>query len=158
MARAVTLRDAAGEYTVRVTDGEATVDGAAPVSVRLEGDGVIRVDSGRAWVRSTGEKRWVFFDGQVYVFETAGTGRGRRSGSHQAALSAPMPATVIRLQAAPGDHVTRGQVLIVLEAMKMELPIKAPHDGIVTAVHCQPGELVQPGVGLIEVQDIASKA
>jgi urea carboxylase len=40
----------------------------------------------------------------------------------------------------------------MLEAMKMELPIKAPRDGRVTAVHCKPGELVQPGVPLLELE------
>jgi len=38
----------------------------------------------------------------------------------------------------------------VLEAMKMELPIRAPHDGTIAAVHCREGELVQPGTVLVE--------
>jgi 3-methylcrotonyl-CoA carboxylase alpha subunit len=44
-------------------------------------------------------------------------------------------------------------VLIVLEAMKMELPIRATSDGRVTAIHCREGDLVQPGVTLIEVDN-----
>jgi 3-methylcrotonyl-CoA carboxylase alpha subunit len=39
----------------------------------------------------------------------------------------------------------------VLEAMKMELPIRAPREGIIAAVHCEPGELVQPGVALVDL-------
>jgi len=41
--------------------------------------------------------------------------------------------------------------LVMLEAMKMELPIKAPRDGRVTAIHCRVGEIVQPGVPLLEI-------
>jgi biotin carboxyl carrier protein len=63
-----------------------------------------------------------------------------------------MPATVVRVQIAPGDAVKRGDVLIILEAMKMELPIRAPADGTVTRVLCSAGELVQPGVGLLEME------
>ena len=53
---------------------------------------------------------------------------------------------------APGDRVTRGTTLVVLEAMKMELPIKAPADGTVVSLACRVGELVQPGVTLVELR------
>ena len=55
-----------------------------------------------------------------------------------------MPATVVAIKVAPGDSVKQGDILIVLEAMKMELPVRAPGDGRVKAIHCRPGELVQP--------------
>jgi biotin carboxyl carrier protein len=63
-----------------------------------------------------------------------------------------MPATVISVQAAAGQAVQRGDVLVMLEAMKMELPIKAPRNGRVTAIACRLGELVQPGVPLLELE------
>ena len=65
---------------------------------------------------------------------------------------APMPATVVAINTAPGQAVNEGDTLIVLEAMKMELPIKAPRSGVVKAVHCAKGELVQPGVNLLEIE------
>ena len=49
------------------------------------------------------------------------------------------------------DAVRRGDVLVMLEAMKMELPLRAPHDGVVRAVRCAPGDLVQPGAPLVEL-------
>jgi 3-methylcrotonyl-CoA carboxylase alpha subunit len=62
-----------------------------------------------------------------------------------------MPATVVAINVAPGQAVAAGDVLVVLEAMKMELAVAAPHDGTVTAVACRVGELVQPGVPLVEL-------
>lgn len=63
-----------------------------------------------------------------------------------------MPATVVRIIVEPGQRVSKGDVLIVLEAMKMELPIKAPRDASVKRIACRPGELVQPGVPLLEIE------
>jgi biotin carboxyl carrier protein len=48
--------------------------------------------------------------------------------------------------------VKKGDTLLVLEAMKMELPVRAPGDGTVTAVSCREGELVQAGVVLVELE------
>ena len=70
----------------------------------------------------------------------------------QLALASPMPATVVDVRVSVGDRVSRGDVMIVLEAMKMELPIAAPRDGTVTAVQCQPGELVQAGIPLLTLE------
>ena len=53
---------------------------------------------------------------------------------------------------APATRVHDGDVLIALEAMKMELPIRAPRDGVVRAVHCREGELVQPDQVLLELE------
>jgi biotin carboxyl carrier protein len=51
----------------------------------------------------------------------------------------------------PGDQVAEGDVLITLEAMKMELPIRAPRAAAVTAVRCAAGDLVQPGAPLVDL-------
>jgi 3-methylcrotonyl-CoA carboxylase alpha subunit len=74
----------------------------------------------------------------------------RTATSAAAALIAPMPATVIRVKVKPGDPVRKGDVLIVLEAMKMELPLRALGDGVVSAVRCREGELVQADATLVE--------
>ena len=52
-----------------------------------------------------------------------------------------------------GDAVKRGDALVILEAMKMELPVRAGVAGSVRAVHCREGELVQPGLPLIEIDE-----
>ena len=65
---------------------------------------------------------------------------------------APMPATVVSINTEAGKPVAEGETVIVLEAMKMELPIKAPRAGVVKQVNCAKGDLVQPGVSLLEIE------
>ena len=79
---------------------------------------------------------WVFLDGRTYVVSSPDAPRRSRV-DDQAALTAPMPATVLAVNVTPGQRVERNDVVIVLEAMKMELPIRAPRDGIVKTIGCQ---------------------
>ena len=64
-------------------------------------------------------------------------------------LIAPIPGQVTQVSTAVGDSVTRGQVLVVLEAMKTVFRLSAPADGIVAAVNCAVGEAVQEGQVLV---------
>ncbi|MHA1537753.1 MAG: acetyl-CoA carboxylase biotin carboxylase subunit [Alphaproteobacteria bacterium] len=64
-------------------------------------------------------------------------------------LTAPMPGKIIAVSVKPGDSVTGGQALLVLEAMKMEHTIAAPADGTVIAIHYGQGEQVDEGSELI---------
>ena len=76
--------------------------------------------------------------------------RRRASQSAAGTLTAPMPATVIKVNVKPGDAVKKGDIVVVLEAMKMELPLRALGDGVVAAVRCKEGELVQADAALVE--------
>jgi biotin carboxyl carrier protein len=67
-------------------------------------------------------------------------------------LAAPMPGTVLRILVTEGDSVDAGQVLVLLEAMKMELTVVAPSAGVVAAVLVAEGEMVSGGQRLIEVE------
>jgi 3-methylcrotonyl-CoA carboxylase alpha subunit len=106
----------------------------------------------RVYALVAGTTTWVFHDGAVYeIVSEDGAGARRRAAHHHGSLTAPMPATVVSINVRPGDEVRRGDILIVLEAMKMELPVRAPGAGTVAAIHCRAGELVQAGVSLIDL-------
>lgn len=107
----------------------------------------------RAFVVTAGDVTWVSIDGEVFTIEIEDAQQARRPRAAAGeGLSAPMPATVIRVLAEPGREVKRGETLLLLEAMKMELPVRAPRDGKVKALHCQAGQLVQPGVPLVDLE------
>jgi len=63
-----------------------------------------------------------------------------------------MPGRVRRTAAAAGDRVARGDVILVLEAMKMEHSIRAPRDGVIRAVHVREGDLVDAGMELADIE------
>ena len=155
--------DTALEIDLRA-DGLATVTSGSDsdtFTLRYLGHGRFRVGSGDrtllAHAVDDGETRWVYVDGEVIRLELEAPGaRRRRAATGHESLSAPMPATVVRVLVAPGDRVTRGAPLVLLEAMKMELPLRAPRDAIVEAVRCAEGELVQPGVPLIDLDERVS--
>jgi acetyl/propionyl-CoA carboxylase alpha subunit len=77
----------------------------------------------------------------------------RAAATHgDASVSAPMPGTVIRVAVAAGDEVRARQPLVVLEAMKMEIPVHSPFDGTVKAVHAVEGDQVAGGALLVELE------
>ena len=75
------------------------------------------------------------------------------SGSVQSALTAPMPGTVIKVLAAPGDRVEQRQTLLVIEAMKMETPLVSPYAATVRAIHVAEGDRVAGGALLVELEE-----
>ncbi|MDP4966241.1 MAG: acetyl/propionyl/methylcrotonyl-CoA carboxylase subunit alpha [Burkholderiaceae bacterium] len=101
--------------------------------------------------------------GQYHVFSRAGHAVLQRvdplAGSAQAAdalggLNTPMPGKLIRMDVAVGDTVAKGQVLAVMEAMKMEHSIASPRDGVVSEVFYAVGDQVAEGQALLTLQDV----
>ena len=105
-----------------------------------------------AYVSSDGAKRWVTVNGQTFVLtKSSGTKRGGGKHEHSGELSAPMPGQVRAVNVKEGDAVTKGQTLLVLEAMKMEIRIQAPMDGIVDKLSVKVGQTVEREQILIEI-------
>ena len=67
-------------------------------------------------------------------------------------VTAPMPGTVIRVEVEPGTQTKARQTLVVLEAMKMEIPVHSPFDATVSAVHVAAGDRVAGGAPLVELE------
>jgi biotin carboxyl carrier protein len=90
----------------------------------------------------------VQYEGKEYrLFDAT---QRRRTGLQRGGdLHAPMAGKVIRIFAQPGESVTAGTTLLILEAMKMEQPIVAPHNGVVAQVLCQEGDQVMAGMELV---------
>jgi biotin carboxyl carrier protein len=78
--------------------------------------------------------------------------RAAKGGRRRQTVKAYMPGRVVTLLAAEGQEVTAGQGVLVLEAMKMENEIRAEHDGTVTKIYVQPGQAVDTGNPLFELE------
>jgi 3-methylcrotonyl-CoA carboxylase alpha subunit len=136
----------------------ATMDGKT-VSVQ-----VIRAEDGRmdllidgqrvnAHVSSDMAKRWVTIDGRtIMLTKTSGAKQGVRH-DHAGGLIAPMPGQVRSVSVSVGDAVKKGQTLLTMEAMKMEIRIQALKDGRVAALHVSQGQTVEREQILIEVEE-----
>ena len=136
------------KYDVRfLSAGGATViveyDGESRASSVERRNDVIEVKSGR----------------QVYAFSLAypEEHHPHLEGLRGKGLMAPMPGLVLRVLVREGERVHVHQTLVVLEAMKMEHAIEAPHDGIVKKLHCAEGGRVTEGAVLVELEPEPSK-
>jgi biotin carboxyl carrier protein len=146
------------EFVATVDQQTVTIDGVDGTwTTNARPDGRWSVTNGTTAATGAALKTpggtWVGLEGTVALaqVESAST-RPRARTSDVDALRPPMSATVVRIHVAVGATVAEGDPLIVLEAMKMELPIRAPRAGVVTAVHCREGELVMPTTVLIDLE------
>ncbi|MEK6222183.1 MAG: hypothetical protein N2D54_08030, partial [Chloroflexota bacterium] len=96
------------------------------------------------WAPENKGKRWIALDGKSYLVEKAAPGRrpAGQSGAGGNLVLSPMPGQVREVLAAEGDEVTRGQTLLILEAMKMEIRVQAPRDGIIIKLPVTVGQQV----------------
>ncbi|HWP03271.1 MAG TPA: acetyl-CoA carboxylase biotin carboxyl carrier protein subunit [Gemmatimonadaceae bacterium] len=88
----------------------------------------------------------------------AALGKQRHSAQRIAPLVAPMPGLVVRVTVNVGARVRAGQGVVVVEAMKMENELRAPADGIVSAVRVQPGTAVEKGAVLLEFEEEGARS
>jgi acetyl/propionyl-CoA carboxylase alpha subunit len=107
----------------------------------------------KAYVSADGAKRWVTVNGQTVVLTKAAAGAKRRGAGqeHASELAAPMPGLVRSVNIAENESVAKGQTLLVLEAMKMEIRIQAPRDGTVKKLLVKQGQTVDREQVLIEL-------
>lgn len=143
----------------RVELGDETVE-VEILRVDKEGRQLdLRIDAQRvtAYVSSDGAKRWVTINGQTVVLTKSSGARNRRKGvgagrDHASVLAAPMPGLVRSVNVEEGESVSKGQTLLVLEAMKMEIRIHAPREGVIKKLSVKQGQTVEREQVLIEVE------
>lgn len=136
--------------------GEAKVNGVRKGAKTSSGGAAsaegytVTLNGKKYGVKLDGDKATV--NGKSYSVDIAeGVAEVAASSGGGKTVSAPMPGLVLRLPVDVGDSVAEGDEIIVLEAMKMENPIKAPVSGTITAINVKQGDQVKPGESLVEI-------
>ncbi len=143
--------------TVLLDDRPVSVRGRGPYAVDGhtigpgESAGRWTVDGEEGIAVRDGSDIWVKWRGETYVLDSAGRewSIDALAGSE---ITAPMPGVVLAVHARAGQRVKRGDLVCVVEAMKMELRVEAPTDGTVTKVLCAQGDQVKRGQRLAEFE------
>jgi 3-methylcrotonyl-CoA carboxylase alpha subunit len=163
-ATRLVLRNESENTDVHVTalmDGSSLVrtsQGERQVSLARRGAG-FSVESGGTVMQGLavvqGARVWLTISGETYAFEVlpehAAAVSASAAGAGSGAILAPMPGVVAEIRVAAGDRVEAGQVIVVLESMKLFMPLSADVAGIVADVACRIGETVGAGKRLATI-------
>jgi biotin carboxyl carrier protein len=105
-------------------------------------------------VTAAGPRRYVRIGTLDFVIDRAAVeAAGRPRAKPAGGLESPMPGLVTRVMVRVGETVKQGQPLLAIEAMKMEHLVRAPREGKVRALRASSGEMVSPGVALVELEE-----
>ena len=124
---------------------------------RVEGNG----RSDLVWLEAGGSANWASIDGVAVPTQVRSWAAAERSAAlgqvtagpqGGESVFAPMPGRVVKVLVAPGDTVSRGQPLAIVEAMKMENEIMAPRDGQIARVDAVLGKAVEAGALLVQFE------
>ncbi len=143
-----------GDHYTAIVDGKTvTIKILRADAYQRRMDLLINGEKVTAYVSSDLAKRWVTINGQTLMLtKTSGAKQGVRH-DHAGGLIAPMPGQVRSVSVSVGDVVKKGQTLLTMEAMKMEIRIQALKDGRVRALHAAQGQTVEREQILIEMED-----
>ena len=148
------------EYTIEVHGNTFSVNDH-PFVVGIDKDGAITVDGIAYDVKLDGDNAIV--DGVAHALQVSGLEAGPvaaapppppAAAAGAGAIRAIMPGTIVRVLIAEGDQVASGDVVLVLEAMKMENELRAPISGVVNTIHVQPGQAVEMNAVLVEIESV----
>ncbi|WP_339516870.1 acetyl/propionyl/methylcrotonyl-CoA carboxylase subunit alpha [Pseudomonas sp. RL_15y_Pfl2_60] len=148
-----------GEVDIHLVSGDeqqqVQLRTSAPSQLKLCGE---QMQVERNGVRTShllvrrGDSLFIEWDGELHkVDKLDPIAAAQHSHDHQGGLTAPMNGSIVRILAEPGARVEAGAALVVLEAMKMEHSIRAPHAGTVNALFCTESEMVSEGTVLVEI-------
>lgn len=149
------------EYRVSIAGGRVTIDGMnVPVDlVKLNKDGLHLLRRGsqavELYMNAQSEDTFeMLVGGRRIVARVQPPHRANRATSTSAennSLSAPMPGLVVDVLVQEGDRVEKGQTLVVLESMKMQMQLRSPADGQVSVVGVKPKSQVEKGTLMVRV-------
>jgi 3-methylcrotonyl-CoA carboxylase alpha subunit len=149
----IEARGHAGDYELRCGEAKCDVAGARwdgqTLSARFDGESWrrdVRVDAERVLLHDGSGTRWRFERAAAYTWETSDA-----AGANQ--VAAPMPGRIVLVRVEAGDKVEAGQELLVMEAMKMELSLKAPRAGTIGSVSAASDEFVEADTILVRFAD-----
>lgn len=155
------------EVRVEVEDGDRVRVLHGPETLELTvtdlGGGEFRLSDGRkrwrVWVDRDGSRRHVTVEGVGQaVLEKEGRGRRRRREEREGSHASMMPGTVVKVLVKEGDRVEKGEPLVIVEAMKMEIKLSAQVAGTVREVLAREGGACDAGETLVELEAAAEEA
>jgi biotin carboxyl carrier protein len=140
-----------GSYQATINDQTLIVR-----ATRLNDESWLLESDGNRVVVHTAAKnndRFVHIEGRLWTLSVPDARASRRKSSRSGGdLTAQMPGQVVETLVSDGESVVSGQTLVILEAMKMEIRIAAPADGVVKKVLVSQGDIVDRGQPLIEME------
>jgi 3-methylcrotonyl-CoA carboxylase alpha subunit len=143
----------AGTYRLQGGEVRCTVEDALrddrSLSARFDGAAArfeVRADASRVLLHDANGARWRFDRVPAFAWETSDSTAGNQ-------VAAPMPGRIVLVKAKPGDTVEAGQELLVMEAMKMELSLKAPRAGTIESIGAAASDFVEADTVLIKFKD-----
>ncbi|TAM92778.1 MAG: acetyl/propionyl/methylcrotonyl-CoA carboxylase subunit alpha, partial [Rhodanobacteraceae bacterium] len=143
----------AGNYRLHCDGQVRTIEAARwdgrTLSARIDGEALrldVRADAGRVLLHDASGTRWRFERVPAFAWEASDAVSTNQ-------IVAPMPGRIVLVSAMAGEKVEAGQVLLVMEAMKMELSLKAPRDGAIETVSAAAGDFVEADSVLVRFAD-----
>jgi 3-methylcrotonyl-CoA carboxylase alpha subunit len=141
-----------GSYQLRHGETTCEVRGARllddSLSARFDGESLrvpLRTDAAHVLLHDPHGQRYSFARAAAFAWESKDAAGGNQ-------IIAPMPGRIVLVKAKAGDSVEQGQELLVMEAMKMELALKAPRAGTIESVHAVQGEFVEADAVLVRFE------
>ncbi|HEY8682842.1 MAG TPA: biotin/lipoyl-containing protein, partial [Rhodanobacter sp.] len=138
-----------GSYQLRHAEAACEVRGARlqgdSLSARFDGESLrvpLRTDAAHVLLHDANGQRYSFSRAAAFAWESKDAAGGSQ-------VIAPMPGRIVLVKAKAGDIVEQGQELLVMEAMKMELALKAPRAGTIESINATQGEFVEADAVLV---------
>lgn len=100
-------------------------------------------------------KLWFHMNGETRVYEPVSkyaSGSSSKASATPGVIAAPMPGKIIKVSCSAGDSVTPGQVVVTMEAMKMEYSLEADIEGVVKTVNFKAGDQVTVGQEIVKIE------